>query len=106
MIMPSVSVILVAVAVLAILLVLNWFIGGVAYNRRFTHQAHDLSKDAEAALTKKAAAKAQRQGRPFLSSQLDDLASVGSARLVKFESPIREHNKLLTMAGYLTLNAW
>jgi hypothetical protein len=56
MIMPSVSVILVAVAVLAILLVLNWFIGGLAYNRLPTCQAGDLSRSAESALIKKAAA--------------------------------------------------
>jgi Na+-transporting methylmalonyl-CoA/oxaloacetate decarboxylase gamma subunit len=50
MLMPPVSVTLVAIAVLSILLTLSWFISGLAYNRGAMPRAIDSPKTAEAAL--------------------------------------------------------
>jgi hypothetical protein len=54
MFMPSTSVILLAIAVLAVLLALAWFVGGMAPNQRVARRLRaNANKTGEASLAKK-----------------------------------------------------
>jgi len=56
MVMPSTPVILVSVAVFAILLAIDWYLGGMAYSPRPARRlSEDIAKRSDVAALKKAA---------------------------------------------------